>query len=139
MTSSDTPRLGPSVVDVNATAERTPGIVRASASAAAGRPGPLLVIASSPERPAWRSCETAWSMVVLLNSSVQLIATESTSGVLADEKRRVAVLRFEDARNPLTGASAASGGGRAPGAAGRRAWRRGEPRPVPGSRRPAPA
>src|SRR3954470_21928844 len=110
MTSSDTPRLGPSVVGVNATAERTPRIARASASAAAGRPGPLLVIARSPENPAWRSVETAWSMVVLLNSRGQVIAAESTSGVLADEKRRVAVLRFAEARNPPTGASAASGG-----------------------------
>ena len=49
-------------------------------------------------------------MVVLLNSSVQLMATESTSGVLADEKRRVAAPRFAEARNPPTGASAASGG-----------------------------
>src|SRR3954468_9775634 len=110
MTSSETPRLGPSVVDVNATAERAPGVARGSASAAAGRPGPLLVVASSPDSPAWRSWETAWSMVVLLNSSVQLIATESTNGVLAEEKRRVEAPRFADARNPPTGASAASGG-----------------------------
>ena len=110
MTSSETPRLGPSVVGVSATAERTPGVARTSASAAAGSPGPLLVIASSPDRPACRSWVTAWSMVVLLNSRVQLMATESTSGVLADEKRRVAAPRFADARNPPTGASAASGG-----------------------------
>src|SRR4051812_50100036 len=49
-------------------------------------------------------------MVVLLNSRVQLMATESTSGVLADEKRRVAAPRFADARNPPTGVRAASGG-----------------------------
>src|ERR671926_151707 len=49
-------------------------------------------------------------MVVLLNSRVQLIATESTIGVLAEEKRRVAAPRFADARNPPTGESAASGG-----------------------------
>ena len=42
-------------------------------------------------------------MVVVLNSRVQLIATVSTSGVLAEEKRRVAVPRFADARNPPTG------------------------------------
>ena len=48
-------------------------------------------MASSPVRPACRCWVTAWSMVVALNSRVQLIATVSTSGVLADEKRRVAV------------------------------------------------
>src|SRR4051812_49734638 len=52
----------------------------------------------------------AWSIVVLLNSSVQLMATDRTSGVLADENRRVAAPRFADARNPPTGARAASGG-----------------------------
>ena len=51
MVSSEAPRLGPSVVEVSATAERTPGVARASASAAAGRPGPVLVMASSPVRP----------------------------------------------------------------------------------------
>ena len=35
---------------VRATAERTPGVARASVSAAAGNPGPLLVMASSPEQ-----------------------------------------------------------------------------------------
>ena len=49
MTSSETPRLGPSVVGVSATAERTPGVARTSASAAAGSPGPPLVMASSPD------------------------------------------------------------------------------------------
>src|SRR3954449_12400071 len=49
-------------------------------------------------------------MVVLLNSRVQLMATESTSGVVAEEKRRVAAPRFEDARNPPTGANTATGG-----------------------------
>ena len=106
MVSSETPRLGPSVVGVSATAERTPGVARASASAAAGRPGPVLVMASSPDRPACRCWVTAWSMVVALNSRVQLMATVSTSGVLADEKRRVAVRRFADARKPPTGESA---------------------------------
>ena len=110
MTSSEAPRLGPSVVGVSATAERTPGVARTSASAAAGSPGPLLVSASSPDSAACRSWVTAWSIVVLLNSIVQLMATESTSGVLADEKRRVAAPTFADARNPPTGASAASGG-----------------------------
>ena len=110
MASSEAPRLGPSVVDVSATAERTPGVARASASAAAGRPGPALVMASCPDRPACRCWVTAWSMVVVLNSSVQLIATVSTSGVLADEKRRVAAPRFAEARKPPTGESAASGG-----------------------------
>src|SRR3954453_7637058 len=58
-------------------------------------------------------------MVVELNSSVQLMATESTSGEVAEEKRRVVAPRFADARNPPTGASAASGGprGLAPGGA----------------------
>ena len=110
MTSSEAPRLGPSVVGASATAERTPGVARTSVSAAAGSPGPLLVSASSPDSPACRSCVTAWSIVVLLNSIVQLTATESTSGVLADEKRRVAAPTFADARNPPTGASLASGG-----------------------------
>ena len=44
-------------------------------------------------------------MVVELNSSVQLMPTVSTSGVLADEKRRVAVRRFAEARKPPTGDS----------------------------------
>ena len=116
MTSSETPRLGPSVVGVSATAERTPGMARTSSSAAAGRPAPLLVTASSPARPACRSWVTAWSMVVALNSSVQLMPTVSISGVLADEKRRVAVRRFADARKPPTGESRASGGPRTPAA-----------------------
>src|SRR4051794_27342588 len=51
-------------------------------------------------------------MVVVLNSSVQLMATESTSGVVAEEKRRVVAPRLGEARNPPTGASAASGGPR---------------------------
>src|SRR4051794_41694471 len=51
-------------------------------------------------------------MVVLLNSRVQLMATESTGGVVAEEKRRVVAPRFADARNPPTGTSAASGGPR---------------------------
>src|ERR1700742_325565 len=45
-------------------------------------------------------------MVVVLNSRVQLIATVSTSGVMADEKRRVAVPRLAEARKPPTGATA---------------------------------
>src|SRR5215210_6189863 len=116
MVSSETPRLGPSVVGVRATAERTPAMARASASAAAGSPGPLLVIASSPPRPACRSWVTAWSMVVELNSRVQLRPTVSISGVLADEKRRVAVRRFVDARKPPTGESRSSGGPSTPAA-----------------------
>ena len=116
MVSSETPRLGPSVVGVSATAERTPGVARASASAAAGSPGPALVMASSPARPACRCWVTAWSMVVELNSRVQLRATVSISGVLADEKRRVAVRRFADARKPPTGESRASGGPSTPAA-----------------------
>ena len=46
----------------------------------------------------------------MLNSSVQLIATVSTRGVVAEENRRVAAPRFAEARNPPTGESAASGG-----------------------------
>src|ERR1700748_1922944 len=49
-------------------------------------------------------------MVVVLKKRVQLRATVSISGVLAEEKRRVAAPRFEEARNPPTGESAASGG-----------------------------
>src|SRR5436305_9946800 len=49
-------------------------------------------------------------MVVVLNSSVQLMATVSTMGVLAEEKSRVAAPRFADARKPPTGETAASGG-----------------------------
>src|SRR5215475_9608467 len=48
-------------------------------------------------------------MVVLLNRRVQFRATVSTSGVLAEEKRRVAP-RFAEARKPPTGERAASGG-----------------------------
>src|SRR3954452_10600694 len=44
------------------------------------------------------------------------MATVSISGVLADEKRRVAVLRFDEARKPPTGESRASGGPRIPAA-----------------------
>ena len=55
-------------------------------------------------------------MVVELNSSVQLRPTVSISGVLADEKRRVAVRRFADARKPPTGESRASGGPSTPAA-----------------------
>ena len=50
-TSSETPRLGPSVVGVRATAERTPGVARTSASAAGGTP-PAPVTARSAARPA---------------------------------------------------------------------------------------
>ena len=49
-------------------------------------------------------------MVVLLKSKVQLSATDRTSGVLADEKRRVAARRFAAARNPPTGEIAESTG-----------------------------
>ena len=44
------------------------------------------------------------------------MATVSISGVLADEKRRVAVRRFADARKPPTGESRASGGPSTPAA-----------------------
>src|SRR6476661_2154679 len=110
MVSADAPRLGPSVVDVKAAAERTPGVARTSASAAGGRPGPALVIASLLVIAASRWALAAWSIVVVLNSSVQLIATVRTIGVLADEKRRVAVARFAEARKPPTGDSEASAG-----------------------------
>src|SRR5205823_5446244 len=109
-------RLGPSVVGVRATAERTPGVARASASVAAGSPGSAPEMARSPARPACRCWVTAWSVVVALNSRVQLKATVSTKGVLADEKRRVAVRRFADARKPPTGESHESGGPRSPAA-----------------------
>src|SRR3954447_22316649 len=42
-------------------------------------------------------------MGVVLNSKVQLIATVSTSGVLAEENRRLAAARLAEARNPPTG------------------------------------
>ena len=96
---------------MRATAERTPGVARTSASAAGATP-PAPVTARSAARPARRSCVTAWSVVVELNSSVQLMPTVSTSGVLADEKRRVAVRRLADARKPPTCDSPASGGPR---------------------------
>src|SRR3954471_24617937 len=114
MVSSETPRLGPSVVGVRATAERTPGVACASGRAAAGSPAPALVTASSPVRPAFRCLVIAWSVVVALNSRVQLMATVRTSGVLAEEKRRVAVARFADARKPPTGERRATAGPIAP-------------------------
>src|SRR4051795_5099053 len=49
-------------------------------------------------------------MVVVLKSSVQLMATVSTSGVLAEEKRRLSVARFAEARNPPTGETAPNSG-----------------------------
>src|SRR5438477_456739 len=52
----------------------------------------------------------AWSVVVVLNSRVQLMATVNTSGVVAEEKRRVAAPRLADARNPPTGESAVRAG-----------------------------
>ena len=69
-----------------------------------------MATASWPVGAACRCWVVAWSMVVLLKKRVQLRATVSTSGVLADEKRRVAAPRFAEARNPPTGESAASGG-----------------------------
>jgi hypothetical protein len=44
------------------------------------------------------------------DSSVQLMATVSTSGVLAEEKRRLSVARFAEARNPPTGEIAPNSG-----------------------------
>src|SRR3954454_13425405 len=49
-------------------------------------------------------------MVVVLNSSVQLMATVSTSGVLAEENRRLPAARFDEARNPPTGEIAPNSG-----------------------------
>jgi len=98
------------VVAVSATAERTPGVWRVSASAAAGNPGPALVIASCPVSPASLCWVMACSMVLTLNRRVQLRATVSTRGVLAEEKRRVAAPKFAEARKPPTGENAASGG-----------------------------
>ncbi|HEY5261240.1 MAG TPA: hypothetical protein VIJ33_03950, partial [Solirubrobacteraceae bacterium] len=45
------------------------------------------------------------------------MATVSTRGVLAEEKRRVAVRRFADAKKPPTGDSRANGGPSSPAAA----------------------
>ena len=103
-------KLGPSEVGVSATAERTPGVARVSASAATGRPGPALVMASWPVRAASHWPVVAWSMVVLPKNMVQDRPTVSTSGVLAEEKRRVAVRRLAAARNPPTGEIAARAG-----------------------------
>src|SRR4051812_6286845 len=102
------------MVGVTATADRTPGVARTSASAAAGRPAAELDSDRSCDRPACRSARTAWSWVVVLNSSVQLRATVSTSGVMAEEKRRVAVFRLADARKPPTGEIVENGGRRTP-------------------------
>src|SRR4051794_4889877 len=102
------------MVGVTATADRTPGVARTSASAACGRPAAELDSDRSCDRPACRSARTAWSWVVVLNSSVQLKATVSTSGVIAEEKRRVAVFRLADARKPPTGEIAENGGRRTP-------------------------
>src|SRR5215207_4403493 len=110
MTSSETPRLGPSVVGVSATADWTPRVARTSARVAGGNPGPLLETARSCDMPAFLCVLTTWSNVVVLNSRVQLIATVRISGVLADEKRRVAAARFADARKPPTGEIAANTG-----------------------------
>src|SRR5262249_60508750 len=63
----------------SATAERTPGVRRASASAAAGNPGPALVIASWPVSPACLCWPMACSMVLKLNRRVQLRSEEHTS------------------------------------------------------------
>ena len=93
---------------MSATAELTPRVARTSARAARGNPALELVTARSSCRPALRWALTAWSMVVLLKSKVQLSATDSTSGVLADEKRRVAARRFAAARKPPTGEIAES-------------------------------
>src|SRR3954452_15082341 len=110
------PRLGPSAVDVSATADLTPRVERTSASAVAGSPAPLVETTRSAVMPASLWVPTTWSSVVLLNSKVQLIATVRTSGVVADEKRRVAAARFDDAKNPPTGEIRLSTGARAPAA-----------------------
>jgi hypothetical protein len=92
---------------LSATAERPASRTSARAArraAAEARDGEILLQAGAP-RPL-----TAWSMVVLLNSKVQLSATDSTSGVLADEKRRVAARRLAVARKPPTGEIAESTG-----------------------------
>src|SRR5262249_39126680 len=100
----------PSVVDVSATAEWTPGGARVSARAAAGTPGPALVMASWPVSPALRCWVVAWSMVVVLKNREQVRAMASMRGVLAEEKRRVAGRRLEEERSPPTGESAVSAG-----------------------------
>src|SRR5213595_1644047 len=111
VTSSERPTPpGPSIVGVTATAELTPVVARTSARAARGNPVPGPVTARSSCRPALRWALTAWSIVVLLKSKVQLSATDNTSGVLADEKRRVAARRLAAARKPPTGEIAESAG-----------------------------
>ncbi len=107
---STIPKLGPSEVGVSATAERTPGVARVSASAVTGRPGPALVLASWPVSEAVHWVVVAWSMVVLPKNIVQHTPTVSTSGVLAEENRRVAVRRLAEARKPPTGEIAARAG-----------------------------
>ena len=86
--------------------------------------GPALVMASSPARPACRSWVTAWSMVVALNSSVQLMATVSTAACWPTRSAawRCAGSRTPGSRRPAT--SRASGGPRSAG-------RRRAPRSVP--------
>ena len=129
MVSSEMPRLGPSVVGVRPTAERTPGVARASASAAGGRPGPLLVTARSPDS----------ARVALLGDGVVL-------GGRAEQQR--AAHRDGEHQGRAGGGEAPRGGAqvrrgqeaadrrRAAQAAARGPRRRRAPRAVPGSRRP---
>ena len=130
MTSSETPRLGPSVVGVSATAERTPRVARASASAAAGSPGPLLVTARSPD-----------------SAGVPLLGDGVVDGRGAEQQR--AAHGDGEHQRRAGGREAARGGAEVRGrqeaadrrergrAAGPAAWRRRGPRSVPGSRPPA--
>src|SRR5438105_15369783 len=97
------PRLGPNAVGVRAVAACTPGVAFTSDKAAGARPGPAVETTTSAESPSSRCCWTTWSIVVVLNSRVQLIATVRTSGVLADERRRAADARSDDPRKPPTG------------------------------------
>ena len=84
------------------TAAATPGVRRASVTVASGTPAGAVTTRSA----SWRS--RAWSAVsascvVPENSSVQPIATLSTSGVIAEATRRGAVLVAAVARKPPTG------------------------------------
>src|SRR4051794_40399213 len=84
-------------------AAATPGVCRASFTAASGTPpfGALITRSASWRSRAWLAVSVAW--VVPENSRVQAIATLSTIGVIAEATRRGAVRVAAVARNPLTG------------------------------------
>ena len=90
------------LVAATLTAVSTPRTRRASAAADGGRPGPSLLMARSAVTRSRPCSAVACSMVVLTNRSEPAIATVSTSGVLAEEKRRAEERTFVTARKPPT-------------------------------------